>query len=632
METKKLTELIKQLDEAIGGESSLTTYRGSLVLTAATLSELKEIKDQIIASAKSQADSVDAAKAFNIALIDRIKEVASIKFPDAIQVSNFPDSFKATGIPSKVKLDDESIKKFVTKQDISEALLIDMLNTLKSIAKIIPNTVKYEGKTGDTLRVVFVDTQGKEYDMDKALEGMAKVIRSYPMGSGIAQTTGTGGSGIDPVGLKNASAVQINPATEDTLALIKAKTDNIDVLLSTRTKPADQQHVIIDSGSITADTELPAAAALADDESAATAVPTVGARMMGFDGANWDRARLFAAGQAAMAASFPVVIASNQSAIPVTQSTSPWIVAGGGTAGAAASGVVTVQGIASMTPVQVSQATAANLNATVIQGTATNLKTQAENYQGGTAVGAGNPLQVSLANHGANAVAVKVDGSAVTQPISGTVTANQGTAHASEKWRVNVIDPIPAGTNNIGDVDIASIAAGDNNIGNVDIVTVPADPFGVNADAASATGSISAKLRHLAANGIAGMTTLPSGTNAIGKLLPSDIDVTTNTNNVKKYYSSTGAVTDGIIWSPAAGKRWHCVTLHVQISADATITIEDDLSAGDSVVIKGEYKAGSGFFAYYGEQHPLASGEDAADLIITTSAGNVYVTATGYEI
>ncbi len=34
----------------------------------------------------------------------------------------------------------------------------------------------------------------------------------------------------------------------------------------------------------------------------------------------------------------------------VTQGTSPWIVAGGGTAGSAATGVVTVQGIASMTP------------------------------------------------------------------------------------------------------------------------------------------------------------------------------------------------------------------------------------------------------------------------------------------
>lgn len=38
----------------------------------------------------------------------------------------------------------------------------------------------------------------------------------------------------------------------------------------------------------------------------------------------------------------------------------------------------------------------------------------------------------------------------------------------------------PAGNNNIGDVDIASIAAGDNNIGNVDIVTLPATPAGTN--------------------------------------------------------------------------------------------------------------------------------------------------------
>lgn len=39
-------------------------------------------------------------------------------------------------------------------------------------------------------------------------------------------------------------------STEATLALIKAKTDNLDVLLSSRTKPADAQHTILDSGSI----------------------------------------------------------------------------------------------------------------------------------------------------------------------------------------------------------------------------------------------------------------------------------------------------------------------------------------------------------------------------------------------
>jgi hypothetical protein len=61
-----------------------------------------------------------------------------------------------------------------------------------------------------------------------------------------------------------ASAVPVSAAalplpsgasTEATLALIKAKTDNIDVAVSTRTKPADQQHTIVDtlpSGSVAA--------------------------------------------------------------------------------------------------------------------------------------------------------------------------------------------------------------------------------------------------------------------------------------------------------------------------------------------------------------------------------------------
>jgi hypothetical protein len=58
----------------------------------------------------------------------------------------------------------------------------------------------------------------------------------------------------------------------------------------------------------------------------------------------------------------------------------------------------------------------------------------------------------------------------------------------------------------------AAIPAGTNNIGDVDVLTVPADPFGANADAASATGSISAKLRFIAATGIP-ITALPATTN-----------------------------------------------------------------------------------------------------------------------
>lgn len=46
-----------------------------------------------------------------------------------------------------------------------------------------------------------------------------------------------------------------------------------------------------DSSGLDVDTELPAAAALADAEASATAVPSVGTRLMGFNGTTWDRIR-----------------------------------------------------------------------------------------------------------------------------------------------------------------------------------------------------------------------------------------------------------------------------------------------------------------------------------------------------
>lgn len=174
----------------------------------------------------------------------------------------------------------------------------------------------------------------------------------------------------------------------------------------------------------------------------------------------------------------------------------------------------------------------------------------------------------------------------------------------------------------VDNVGITSIAAGDNNIGNVDVVTLPALPAGTNA------------IGKLAANsGVdIGDVTLTAGTAAIGTLLPSDIDITTHTNYAKKYYTNAGAVTDGIVWSPASGKRWHIVSLFINVSAAATVTFEDDLAGGDSPVLKMELAANSGAVIPFPDKYPFASGEDAADLIVTTSAGNVYITVVGYEI
>lgn len=140
---------------------------------------------------------------------------------------------------------------------------------------------------------------------------------------------------------------------------------------------------------------------------------------------------------------------------------------------------------------------------------------------------------------------------------------SSGDLHVSIQNNASVVvaSALPAGTNNIGDVDVLSIAAGDNNIGNVDIVTVPADPFGANADAAAtagSTGSMQAKFRLMTSqldsiktavetidNAISGsemqvdiVGALPAGTNAIGKLAANsgvdigDVDVTSVGGNV----------------------------------------------------------------------------------------------------
>lgn len=60
-----------------------------------------------------------------------------------------------------------------------------------------------------------------------------------------------------------------------------------------------------------------------------------------------------------------------------------------------------------------------------------------------TDVSSAAPLQVTLANTGANATAVKVDGSAVTQPVSGTVTITpSGTQTVSGTVAVSTINSV----------------------------------------------------------------------------------------------------------------------------------------------------------------------------------------------
>jgi hypothetical protein len=70
--------------------------------------------------------------------------------------------------------------------------------------------------------------------------------------------------------------------------------------------------------------------------------------------------------------------------------------------------------------------------------------------------------------------------------------------------------------------------------------------------------------------------------------------------------------------------------IFIGVSAACTVTLEDDKAGGDEVVFTMEFAANSGWS--HGFETPWFSGEDAADLLVTTTAGNVYITITGYEI
>ena len=215
-------------------------------------------------------------------------------------------------------------------------------------------------------------------------------------------------------------------------------------------------------------------------------------------------------------------------------------------------------------------------------------------------------------------------------------------ALGGSELQVDIVGALPAGTAAIG-----KLAANSGvDIGDVDVTTVgtitpgtAATSLGKAEDGAHTSGDVGVftlGVRNDTPNAALAGTDLDYSPVAVYKtgalrIAPPEEDFAVlGSNSVKKYYTNAGAVTDGIVWSPAAGKRWYVTDIFITVSAAATVTLEDDLGAGDSAVWKAELAANSGWSHSFST--PLFSGEDAADLLVTTSAGNVYITVTGYEI
>lgn len=264
--------------------------------------------------------------------------------------------------------------------------------------------------------------------------------------------------------------------------------------------------------------------------------------------------------------------ASGGSAVNIQDGGNTITVDGSGTAGTAASGVVTIQGVASMTPVQVSQATAANLNVTEASAASALTSLQliddvvyvddTSTHSTGSSKGVGimaaaTPTDTSVNANDIGMVAMTTDrrllvdasGVAVpvtdnsaslsvdwngTQPVTGSGTATgalrvelptNGTGTVGLNAGTNAIGKLAANSGvDIGDVDVTSIipGTGATNLGKVEDAghttgDVGVMALGVRQDAQAALATTTADYIPFATDSIGSQyTTNSASTGAIG--------------------------------------------------------------------------------------------------------------------
>lgn len=246
-----------------------------------------------------------------------------------------------------------------------------------------------------------------------------------------------------------------------------------------------------------------------------------------------------------------------------------------------------------------------------------------------------------------------VDGSGVTQPISHAALTELAAAIDTE-MQVDIVGALPAGSANIGDVDIASIAAGDNNIGNVDIASMPALPAGSNSigtvvnkgDVAHDTADsgepqkVGFQARSSFPTAVADADRVNGTADLFGRQLVSHIDPALA---VHKSFNATTAQTGTDVWDPAAGKRIAITSIVIGAygttafrlilwfgdNADTTYT-----EGTDQAVLKASFapSASSKPGITYTPAFPIFCTTADRELHVTTdAAGSVDIVVEGYE-
>lgn len=222
---------------------------------------------------------------------------------------------------------------------------------------------------------------------------------------------------------------------------------------------------------------------------------------------------------------------------------------------------------------------------------------------------------------------------------------------------VTRLPALVAGTENIGDVDVASIAAGDNNIGNVDIVTMPNVTLAAGTNTNEVVGDV-AQDQPIAGNPVAvgwrASTAVPSAMSGDGDVVypwanRSGAPVVTQAphvglnsdpwNLVHEAAQYTSTQTSTVLVTGGASEK--IVVTQIQIQAFATTTFDLQVYFGTGAfsrgtsraVFDGTFKPSSTSAPGVVMQGPFIAGTNGDDLMVTTSAaGSVTINVWYYVV
>jgi hypothetical protein len=225
----------------------------------------------------------------------------------------------------------------------------------------------------------------------------------------------------------------------------------------------------------------------------------------------------------------------------------------------------------------------------------------------------------------------------------GILTAVQilDNAISGNEMQVDVVAALPAGDNNIGNVDIVSLpalAAGTNNIGDVDVLSIVpgtgATNLGKAEDAAHAsgdTGVMMLAVRKDTAAASSGTTGdyEPLQTTAVGALRVSDVDSVPLSSLVSGVLTNTDGASTQVIAAQGSGVITYLTDIVITNSSEAAVVVE--LKDGTTVKWRANIPAGLGISQKLGS--PLVGTANTAwNLDAASATTTIYATLSGFKV